>query len=155
MPPFLSRCSHYRCAARPNCLSRRESHARGFVQYVVCCLPRFRLWALVESSSRSIVIVLDALWSIFYPSACILRYTKGNLDLLVNFIDSLFWIFATTIFWVRCNNSKSIHDFRVPLCRGLALVLLIIRGRGKVVEIFPLTSSTSTFFCPWQLLTLA
>jgi len=53
------------------------------------------------ASYRSLpfMFLLDALWTVLYPSTCVLWLTKGSLDLLANWFGSIFWIFAAGIVW--------------------------------------------------------
>jgi hypothetical protein len=78
-------------------LAARASYHTLFVSFP----PNF---VYVKSSCRSTIFLFDALWTILYPSTCVLWYTKGSLNLLANLFGSVFWIFAAAIVWVRPDN---------------------------------------------------
>ncbi|KAH9969048.1 hypothetical protein BC827DRAFT_1167302, partial [Russula dissimulans] len=75
--------------------------------------------------SLPFMFLLDALWTVLYPSTCVLWITKGSLDLLANWFGSIFWIFAAGIVWVFFINSILCAISEPRSCRALPLVLLI------------------------------
>jgi len=57
-------------------------------------------WELTHFFCRPFMFLLDALWTVLYPSTCMLWITKGSLDLLADWFGSIIWIFAAGIVWV-------------------------------------------------------
>ena len=99
-------------------------HMRGASYHTLFVVSRILLFlAPVNLSLRSIVLLFDALWTVLYPSTCVLWSTKGSLDLLANLFGSVFWIFTAAMVWVwlddlmLCTNPNSrlsgfVHWFR-------------------------------------------
>jgi hypothetical protein len=85
-------------------LAATASYNTLFVALFCLCAP-------VKSSCRSFSFLFDALWTILYPSTCVVWHTKGSLDLLANLFGSVFWIFAAAIFWVLPNDFNAIRGF--------------------------------------------
>lgn len=115
-------------------------HMRGASYNTLFVASRmFLSLALVNLSLRSIVLLFDALWTVLYPSTCVLWSTKGSLDLLANLFGSVIWIFAAAMVWVwpddlmLCTNLSrifqglsigSVHNARArKSCRGTPLDL--------------------------------
>jgi len=70
----------------------------------------------------SIIFLFDALWTVLYPSTCVLWSTKGSLDLLANLFGSVLWIFAAAIVWGL--SIGSVHNARARNgCKGIPLDL--------------------------------
>ncbi|KAI0304965.1 hypothetical protein BC826DRAFT_979168 [Russula brevipes] len=49
--------------------------------------------------SLPVIFLLDALWTMLFPSTCVLWFTKGSLDLLATLFGSVCWVFASAIVW--------------------------------------------------------
>jgi hypothetical protein len=96
---------------------------------------------LAHFSCRSIIFLSDALWTVLYPSTCVLWSTKGSLDLLADLFGSVLWIFVAAIVWVGLDDLMLCTNPESASFRACPLVPFTARGQGKVVGASPLTSS--------------
>ena len=63
----------------------------------------------LTTSTRLILFLFDAAWTIFFSSAYLLYCLEGGRRLLADIASSVVWLMMTTTLWVRAGGNLGVH----------------------------------------------